>query len=242
MRAEGGKASYVKGLFDAIAPTYDLMNLIMTAGMLRRWQRVFAAETGLERGDRALDVCCGTGELALIMALQVGEEGAVEGVDFSERMLEVGRRKVRARRLSNVTLRFGDALNLPYADDSFDCAAIGFALRNVADIERCLAEMARVVRPGGRVISLEISRPESPLVRLPFQLYFYHLVPLMGLFTRGGRRGLSLKPYAYLPRSLTHFPGKDGLAQIFEQVGLRDVHYHSLSGGVVAVHVGTVRG
>lgn len=236
-----GKEKYIHRLFDTIATRYDLMNLVLTGGLLRYWQRVFRGYTGLRPGNRALDVCCGTGELALIMAQQVGKDGKVYGLDFSRRMLEVAHRKVASSPCAGrIELVEGNALHLPFADDTFNCAAIGFALRNVSDMRRVLAEMARVVTPGGRVISLELTKPENLLFRSGYYLYFYYLVPLLGrLVERGWPAEGGKRPYTWLPHSLTRFPDRHQLAAIFRQAGLVDVVVRPLSGGVVAIHVGT---
>lgn len=243
--SRAGKAEYVRTLFDDIADQYDFFNLVMSGGLLKLWHRAFRHRTGLQPGGRALDICCGTGDLTIIAARQVGPDGHVTGLDFSEEMLAVGERKItRAGVAGWTTLVQGDALNLPFAADSFDAVSIGFAMRNVADINRTLAEMTRVVRPGGRVLCLEISRPMNRLLRGPFLLYFYHVVPLIDRFVRrvGRRRrqvaGVEVKPYTYLPHSLTHFPDQDTLAGMFRQAGLTDVRYYLLTGGVVTLHVG----
>ena len=239
------KEAFVRAIFDTIAARYDLMNRVMTAGFFGRWQRSLAEVTGLGPGQRALDVCCGTGDLALIMAGQVAPDGQVTGLDFSPAMLDLARRKAarwRARNPVRFEFVLGNALQMPFADRSFDCAAIGFALRNVSDIVRCLGEMTRVVRPGGRVVALEVCRPPSRLVRAWFYPYFYTVVPLLGImagFRRAPGQG-SLRPYSYLPRSLAYLPGLEELAAAFRRVGLTEVRYRVLPPGVVALHWGTV--
>lgn len=243
-----GKERYVQTLFNSIARYYDLMNLVMTGGMVKLWHRAFAGVTGLRPGGRALDVACGTADLTLVCARQVGPTGKVIGVDFAADMLAIGRRKVAAAGFdSSVELRQGDAMALPFPDDRFDCASIGFALRNVADIAQTLREMTRVVRPGGRVVSLEISRPQNRWFRPLFLFYFYRVVPVIDrvLSALGpqARAGVAVvRPYTYLPHSLTHFPDQDRLAAMFEQAGLTGVYYRPLSGGVVTLHVGTKPG
>lgn len=239
------KEAFVRALFDTIAPRYDLMNRVMTAGFFGRWQRSLAEVTGLRPGQRALDVCCGTGDLALIMADQVAPHGRVTGLDFSPAMLDLARRKA-ARRQGRHPVYFefvlGNALHMPFADRSFDCAAIGFALRNVSDVVRCLGEMVRVVRPGGRVVALEVCRPPSRLAGAWFYPYFYTVVPLLGIlagFRRAPREG-SLRPYSYLPRSLAYLPGLQEIAATFRRVGLTEVGYRVLPPGVVALYWGTV--
>lgn len=230
------KAEFVRALFDTIAPAYDLMNRVMTAGLLGRWRRSFAGVTGLSPGEAALDVCCGTGELALLMARQVGPQGKVSGVDFSPRMLALARKKAEKTGWP-VEFLLADALELPFPDASFHCAAIGFALRNVNDPRACLAEMSRVTRAGGRVVVLEICRPTAPWVRAWFYPYFYGLVPVLGLVA--GFRASGLRPYSYLPRSLAYLPSLEELAALMRAVGLAEVRYRVLPPGVVSLHWGT---
>jgi len=234
------KAQYVRQVFDTIAGGYDFMNLLMTGGLLRYWHRVFKSRTGLVPGQRAIDVACGTGDLSLIMASQVAPTGEVIGIDFSPEMLQVGREKVtRSKYRYVIELKEGDALDLPFAPDSFDCASIGFALRNVTDIPQVLSELARVVRPGGRVLSLEMSKPISRIIGIPFWWYFTRVVPVLGrLFNTNPGSGLALAPYAWLPTSLKSFLNKDELSAEFERAGLEVVEVISFHGGVVTLHVG----
>ena len=234
------KARYVRRLFNRIAGHYDMFNLVMSAGTLRYWQRQFQSVTGLKPGDRVLDVACGTAELSLKTAQQVRPGGKVTGIDFSEEMMEIGRKKVAASPYgSMVELQFGDAMNIQFSDNTFDAATIGFALRNVADIPKTLAEMTRVVKPGGRVVSLELSKPENPFIRVPYYFYFFRLVPLIdrvaGMRDEERRE---LHPYAYLPASLRPFPDRRKLAQIFKDAGLVDVKTRPLTGGLVCLHWG----
>ncbi|MCL6581068.1 MAG: class I SAM-dependent methyltransferase [Firmicutes bacterium] len=234
------KERFVRRLFAAIAPTYDIMNVVMSAGCICLWHRAFRRHTGLGAGDRALDVCTGTGELARIMARQVGPGGQVVGLDLTPEMLEIARRKLAAAGLDRVvTLVEGNALRLPFPDASFKAASIGFALRNVADIGRVIGEMARVVEPGGRVLSLELSRPPSRLVRAPYFFYFYRVVPLLGrLVDRSAGQVGPMRPYTYLPASLVKFPDQETVARIFREAGLVNVRYYGLTGGIVTLHVG----
>lgn len=234
------KEQYVRTLFDRIAARYDLMNLVMTGGMLKLWHRAFRRYTGLRPGGHSLDVACGTGDLAMVTAGQVAPHGRVTGIDFSQQMLAVGRARVaKSPHAALIDLRWGNALALDFPDNHFDCATIGFALRNVQDIGRCLSEMARVVKPGGRVVSLEISKPPSPFVRVPFYLYFYNIVPLIDrLVMRGAPPGEKVRPYTYLPHSLTRFPDQKGLRRLFEAAGLARCGFKGLSGGTVSIHWG----
>jgi len=217
--------SEVRAMFDRISPVYDVMNHAMTAGLDRRWRRL-AAETVVRRGDAVLDACCGTGDLA-IAAERAG--GRVTGLDFSEQML------VRARGKSDsVEWVLGDVTALPFDDASFDAVTVGFGIRNVPDLEAGLAELARVVRPGGRVACLEITRPEGMLKPF-FRLWFDGLVPLAGKILPGGRA------YSYLPASVRRFPGPSDLAAAFGRAGFDGVGWKLMGGGIVALHVGTKR-
>jgi demethylmenaquinone methyltransferase/2-methoxy-6-polyprenyl-1,4-benzoquinol methylase len=212
-------------MFDRISPVYDVMNHAMTAGLDRRWRRL-AAETVVRRGDAVLDACCGTGDLA-IAAERAG--GRVTGLDFSEQML------VRARGKSDsVEWVLGDVTALPFDDASFDAVTVGFGIRNVPDLEAGLAELARVVRSGGRVACLEITRPEGMLKPF-FRLWFDGLVPLAGKILPGGRA------YTYLPASVRRFPGPSDLAAAFGRAGFDGVGWKLMGGGIVALHVGTKR-
>ncbi len=240
-----GKEKYVRTLFDSIAPHYDLMNLVMTGGLVKLWHRRLKTYTGLGPGDSALDCACGTGDLTILAARQVGPHGQVVGIDFSPEMLVYGRQKVQQAGVDGWTeMVQGDAMNLPYPDNTFDCATIGFALRNVTSIPKTISEMTRVVKAGGRVVSLEISKPNNPLIRCPYFLYFYNVVPLIDrvLGWLGGFKshagGVRVRPYTYLPHSLTNFPDQERLAQIFRDAGLTDVVYEGLTGGIVSIHCG----
>lgn len=230
------KERFVKGLFDTIARQYDAMNLIMTAGFWRAWQATFRGFNGVQPGDRVLDVGCGTADLCLILAGQVGPAGRVVGLDLSENMLAVGRHKVeRSGCADRVELIQGNALELPFPDGSFDVVTSGFMLRNVADLARALREMARVVRPGGRVVTLELSHPRQPLLRAPFRLYMERAIPLMGAWAAKRSRG-PIAPYAWLPASWRGFPDAPGLARMLEEAGLTSVEYRPLTGGIACLH------
>ncbi len=211
----------VRTMFDRIAPFYDTMNRVMTAGLDRRWRRETVRET-VSPGDRVLDAACGTGDLAI----EAARSGArVVGLDFSEAMLERARRK--APQLEWVQ---GDLLALPYGDGEFDAATVGFGIRNVADLEAGLRELRRVVRPGGRVGILEITRPRGAL-RVFYSLWFDRVVPLLGRVLPGG------EAYTYLPASVRRFPGPDELAAAMRGSGFEAVRYRLFAGGIVALHV-----
>ena len=233
-----GKERYVQEMFNTIAGKYDLMNQVMTAGMLRFWHRAFLRVTGLKPGARHLDVACGTGDLSQLTAAQVGPEGRVTGLDFSHEMLAVAEQRVQDLPFCDrIQWVQGNAMDMPFADNTFDGASIGFALRNVASIPKTLSEMTRVVKPGSHVVSLEISKPTNPVWRALFYLYFYNIVPLIDRIVMRGRGG-RVRPYTYLPHSLTKFPEQQELAEIFREAGLRDVRVIPLSGGMVCLHVG----
>lgn len=230
-----GKEAFVREVFTAIARRYDMLNSLLSFNQDRYWRRFAVARTELPPGGRALDVCCGTGMLTLALAQAAGPGGAVTGLDFCPEMLDQARANIaRAACGSAIALVAGNAMDLPFDDDCFDCATIGFALRNVADIHRVLAEMRRVVRPGGRVVSLELAKPGAPVFKQLYYLYFEYLLPWLGSLGVG-RAG----PYQWLPESLRRYPHQRVIRDIFRQVGLRDAVYYELTGGIVAVHVGT---
>jgi demethylmenaquinone methyltransferase/2-methoxy-6-polyprenyl-1,4-benzoquinol methylase len=209
-------------MFDRIAPVYDAMNRLMTAGLDGRWRSETAAAV-VEPGDRVLDSCSGTGDLALA-CLRAG--GRVTGLDFSERMLE--RARLKSREIEWVR---GDALALPFEDGAFDAATVGFGIRNLADLEAGLAELRRVLRPGGRLGVLEITRPRGLLAPF-YRVWFDAIVPLLGKLLPGG------SAYTYLPASVRRFPGPEDLAALLRSAGFGEVRYRLFAGGIVALHTG----
>ena len=224
-------------MFDRIAGLYDRMNTVMTAGLHHEWRRRATDLAELTPGGRALDVATGTGDLALELATRVGPGGEVVGVDFSERMLELARAKADARppSLAGAGVRFetGNALSLAYPDGGFDAATVGFGARNFSDLGRGLSEMARVVRPGGRVVVLEITTPQRPPLSTFFDVWFDHVVPALG-------RLVDSEAYSYLPSSVKRFPGPEELAARMWESGLREIRYVLTAGGIIALHVGVV--
>jgi demethylmenaquinone methyltransferase/2-methoxy-6-polyprenyl-1,4-benzoquinol methylase len=212
----------VRGMFDRIAPVYDAMNRVMTAGLDRSWRRL-TVEAVVQPGALVLDACCGTGDLALAAER---EGGVVTGLDFSPRMLERARRKS-----DSISWVEGDLLALPFDDDAFDAATVGFGVRNVEDLDAALAELRRVLRPGGRLAILEITQPRGVL-RPFFSLWFDHVVPLLGKVLPGGRA------YTYLPASVRRFPGAEELATVLERHGFGQVRFRLLGGTIVALHTG----
>jgi demethylmenaquinone methyltransferase / 2-methoxy-6-polyprenyl-1,4-benzoquinol methylase len=218
----------VRQMFDRIAGVYDRMNSVMTAGMHHRWRERAVDLAAVGPRSRALDVATGTGDLAVELARRGAD---VVGCDFSEAMLEHARAKAPA-----VRFEWADALALPYGDDSFDAATVGFGARNFSDLGQGLAEMARVVRPGGRVVVLEITTPQRPPLSTFFGLWFDRVVP------RLGRLAGDPDAYAYLPASVRRFPGPDGLAAAMTAAGMERVRWILTAGGIIALHVGEVSG
>lgn len=224
----------VQAMFDRIAGVYDTLNSVMTAGLHHRWRTRAVELSGVREGDRVLDVATGTGDLALALARVVGPAGVVVGVDFSQGMLSLAEAKDAT---GAVTWLQGNALELEFADDGFAAATVGFGARNFSDLDRGLSEMVRVVRPGGRVVVLEITTPQKPPLSTFFALWFDRLVPILGRVL-----GDASGAYSYLPSSVRRFPGPGVLAQRMVTAGLVDVRYILTAGGIIALHVGTVPG
>jgi demethylmenaquinone methyltransferase/2-methoxy-6-polyprenyl-1,4-benzoquinol methylase len=219
----------VREMFDRISPSYDRMNRLMSMGLDGRWRRLGVRMSGAVPGDAALDVCCGTGDFAVELRRTVGPSGRVVGLDFAPEMLAVARAKSPV-----VDWIEGDALALPFADNEFAATTVGFGVRNLSDLERGFAEMARVVRPGGRVVCLELTTPPAPI--RPFsQLWTDRGVPVLGRLVAGDAAA-----YAYLPESVHRFPPAGELGEIMRGAGMEGVTYRRLMLGVVAIHVGTV--
>jgi demethylmenaquinone methyltransferase/2-methoxy-6-polyprenyl-1,4-benzoquinol methylase len=217
-------------MFDRIAGVYDLMNTAMTAGLHHRWRERAVDRAGLGPGGSALDVCCGTGDLALELRRRVGPRGRVVGCDFSKPMLELARRKAHQGGLADVEFEWADALDLPYDDGSFDAVTVGFGVRNLADPRRGLEEMARVLRPGGRLVILEITQPRRPPLSAFHSLWFDRIVPFLGALV-GDKAA-----YSYLPQSVRSFPSPPELAAMMDGVGLEGIRWTVLAGGIIAIH------
>jgi demethylmenaquinone methyltransferase/2-methoxy-6-polyprenyl-1,4-benzoquinol methylase len=229
----------VRAMFDRISGFYDVMNSVMTAGLHHGWRRRAADLAGVGPGDRVLDVATGTGDLALELAGRVGAQGEVIAADFSERMLELARRKAPASpaeggSVAPIRFEWANAMALPYADGEFAAATVGFGARNFSDLDLGLAEMARVVRPGGKVVVLEITTPTRPPLSTFYRLWFDRVVPVIG------RLAGDPEAYSYLPNSVKRFPGPRELAAKMDRAGM-DVRYVLTAGGIIALHVGTRR-
>ena len=228
------KAGRVRQVFDSVAGRYDVMNDLMSLGVHRIWKRFTIAQTGLREGERALDVAGGTGDLTIGMARQVGRSGEVILTDINESMLREGRgRLVDAGIAGNVRCAVADAERLPFPDRAFDCVTIAFGLRNVTAKDAALAEMYRVLRPGGQLLVLEFSQPVAPGLKPVYDAYSFQVLPLMGRLVAG-----DADSYRYLAESIRMHPGQDELLAMFETAGFEQCRYHNLTGGIVALHRG----
>jgi len=228
-------AGQVNRMFDRVASRYDALNSVMTAGLHHRWRERAAARAELEPGGSALDICCGTGDLALELAARVAPGGHVVGCDFSEPMLDLAREKADARGAAGVRFEWADALSLPYDAGRFDAVTVGFGVRNLADLDRGLREMARVLRPGGRLVILEITQPTRPPLSTFFSLWFDRIVPLLGSFSEES------EAYSYLPESVRSFPVPSRLAETMDAAGFERIRWTILAGGIIAIHSGVLR-
>jgi len=219
-------------MFDRIAGRYDAMNSVMTAGMHHRWRERAADRAELRPGDAALDVCCGTGDLALELARRVAPGGRVVGCDFSEPMLDLAREKASEHGVEGVRFEWADALQLPYDEGRFDAVTVGFGVRNLADLDGGLREMIRVLSPGGRLVILEITQPVRPPLSTFYSLWFDRLVPVLGALAGDSAA------YSYLPESVRSFPDPHNLAAKMDAAGLKSIRYTVLAGGIIAIHSG----
>jgi demethylmenaquinone methyltransferase/2-methoxy-6-polyprenyl-1,4-benzoquinol methylase len=227
------KEKFVHQVFESIAPKYDLMNSVLSFRRHKAWRRFTMKKMNVKTEQKAIDVCCGTGDWTISLAQEVGSSGQVIGLDFSQNMLDVGESKRERAGLDQISLVHGNAMDLPYEENRFDYATIGFALRNVPDIKQVLSEMKRVVKPGGMVVSLELSKPVWPPFRALYFFYFNQVLPLIGkLFAN------RYEQYSWLPESLKNFPDSKQLATLFEEVGLEQVETYLLTGGIAALHIG----
>lgn len=234
-RETGGKRPYVQRLFARIARIYDPMNRLMSFGLDRRWRAFAARYLALATGELGLDLGAGTADLSIAVVRRSGPGTRMIGMDITPEMLELGRNKVARLGLQDqIDLRVGDAEQIDLPDNSVDGCCSAFMMRNLSDIRQGFREMLRVVRPGGRVVCLEISHPPGRVFGALFHFYFYKLAPLFGTII-----GKAFEEYNYLPHSLTNFPDPPKLKAMMEEVGWSEVRFYRLSGGIVAVHVGT---
>jgi demethylmenaquinone methyltransferase / 2-methoxy-6-polyprenyl-1,4-benzoquinol methylase len=230
------KEQRVHKVFEKISDNYDKMNSVISFQQHIKWRKDTMKRMNVKPGSKALDVCCGTGDWTIALAEAVGPSGEVNGLDFSQNMLNVGIEKVKNLGLKQVTLIHGNAMELPFPDNSFDYVTIGFGLRNVPDYLQVLKEMHRVVKPGGIAVCLETSQPTLPGYKQLFYFYFKFIMPMFGkLFAK------SYQEYSWLQESARDFPGMKELAKMFETAGFKNVFYKPYSGGAAAVHIGYKR-
>ncbi|WP_077621731.1 demethylmenaquinone methyltransferase [Sediminibacillus massiliensis] len=228
------KEQRVHNVFEKIYNRYDFMNSVISFQRHKAWRKDVMKRMNVKSGDTALDVCCGTGDWSFSLADAVGPTGKVVGLDFSNNMLSVARKKKETNHISHLDFIQGNAMELPFEDNSFDYITIGFGLRNVPDYAQVLREMRRVVKPGGKVVCLETSQPTAPVFRQLYYIYFGHIMPLFGkLFAK------SYQEYAWLHESAKDFPGKEELKEMFKEAGLSQVNVKAYTGGVAAMHMGT---
>ena len=230
---EQSKEARVHDVFESISEQYDFMNSVISFQQHKAWRRDTMRRMGVHKGDSALDICCGTADWTIALADAVGEGGRVCGLDFSQNMLQVGREKVQALHLPQVELIHGNAMELPFADNTFDHVTVGFGLRNVPDYLKVLSEMTRVAKISGQVVCLETSQPTLPIYRQLYYFYFSYLMPILGKLL-----AKSYKQYSWLQESAKDFPGRKELADLFRQAGLTDIQVKSYTGGVAAMHLG----
>ena len=235
------QAHRIKNLFSAIARHYDFLNSLLSLKRDKMWRRETVNASHVEPSSRVLDVCTGTGELALAYADKLGTDGFVIGSDFCFEMLVIGDQKVKPPTFqpsnpmpSGPSFLAADTLTLPFLDDTFDVVSVGFGIRNVSNLEMGIREMTRVAAPGGRVVILEFTQPVNPLFRSLYYFYFMKVLPFLGNLISRNKDDA----YGYLPRSVMKFPDCDALKTVMEQCGLRDVRYHRKTFGIVAIHVG----
>lgn len=227
------KARRVKAVFDSVAPRYDIMNDLMSAGLHRLWKRFTVDQAAVRRGQSVLDLAGGTGDLARVFSGKVGSSGHVVLADINLAMLGEGRaRLVDAGVAGNLSIAQVDAQNLPFADGTFDCITIAFGLRNVTDKDAALRSMYRVLKPGGKLLVLEFSKP-ADAIRPAYDLYSFKVLPFLGKLVASDSES-----YQYLAESIRMHPDQDTLIDMMQEAGFEQCRYHNLSAGIVALHVG----
>lgn len=227
------KEERVHQVFETIYEKYDFMNSVISFQRHKSWRKDTMRRMRVQKGQTALDLCCGTADWTISLASAVGPEGMVYGLDFSKNMLKIGQEKVDAKNLNNVKLVHGNAMDVPFADNTFDYVTIGFGLRNVPDYLKTLREMCRVAKPGGKIVCLETSQPTIPVFRQFYYAYFRYIMPMLGKLL-----AKSYNQYAWLQESARDFPDREELARLFRQAGLVDIEVKAYTGGVAAMHLG----
>ncbi|MCM3163107.1 demethylmenaquinone methyltransferase [Metabacillus litoralis] len=227
------KEERVHGVFEKIYQNYDQMNSVISFQRHKAWRKETMKRMNVKPGQKALDVCCGTADWSIALSEAVGPNGSVTGLDFSQNMLKIGQQKIIDLGLQNVNLIHGNAMKLPFEDNSFDFVTIGFGLRNVPDYMQVLQEMNRVLKPGGKAVCLETSQPTLPIFKQFFTIYFRYIMPIFGkVFAK------SYKEYSWLQESARDFPGMVELAKMFQTAGFKQVEVKAFTGGVAAMHLG----
>jgi demethylmenaquinone methyltransferase/2-methoxy-6-polyprenyl-1,4-benzoquinol methylase len=225
------KDAYVKELFNTISKGYDRTNRLMSLGNDEKWRRMVTARAQIQKGEQLLDVCCGTAKLTMKLAEATGLGGRVTGLDFSENMIEIGKQNIASHPYREIiSLIQGNAMALPFEDEQFDAVTVAWGLRNVPDIDTALKEMIRVLKPGGRLVSLDMSKPNAPGFKQVYWLYFEKLVPMMGQLGAG-----KANAYRYFFESAKAFPDAPKLTSIFAQYKLQETKYTNLMGGTLAI-------
>lgn len=232
--APDDKHDYVREMFDTIAPTYDRLNSVLSGPLHHYWRRVATRQAALKPGDRALDVCTGTGDFALELAKAVGKTGHVDATDFSAPMLAIGEQKAHTKRRANTAWAIADTQDLPFPANAFDAVTVGFGIRNVSDVPRGIREMARVTKPGGTVIILEFGQPTDKTFDRLYRWYSKHVMPRIGGWVSGRKSA-----YEYLPESVAAFYTRDQIADFMRDAGLENVCVTNLTFGTVVIHCGT---
>lgn len=233
--SEQEKADAVRVHFDRVAPKYDFMNSLLSFGIQHVWKRAAVRMLGVGPGDRVLDVCGGTGDLAILAARRTGPTGRVVVYDINYAMMQAGRPKIApVPQLANISFVQGDAERIAFPDDAFDCAMVGFGIRNLTHLRQGFSEMVRVLKPGGRLLCLEFSRPTNIVFRSLYDFYSFNIMPALGQLLAG-----SAESYACLPETIRMFPLPDELAAMLADLGLADIRWESMTNGISVAHVGT---
>lgn len=222
-------------MFTSIASCYDLNNSLLSFGLHHRWKRAAAAQSGAQPDDHVLDLCAGTGDLAILLGRKVGNGGRVAALDLNRAMLRVGLKKIRDLAVGNVDCVVANAEVLPFPDNTFHAVTVAFGLRNVTGLKSALAGILQVLKPGGKLVCLEFSTPVNPVLRGLYHLYSFHWIPWIATLISRDRTGT----YHYLPASIRQFPDQETFRRMIEKAGFSEVSYRNLSGGIVAVHEGS---